>query len=85
MSSSNTGIATLAVVEIFFTLADDVFIGPTISTKSIAVEAFCLMLVVLTVEGLRVQRDDRDLALAVGAIAVGREGEDIDLVFGLRR
>ena len=84
MLSSNPGIATLTVVEIFFTLADDVFIGPTISTKSIVVEAFCSMLVVLTVEGLGVQRDDRDLALAVRTVAVGQEGEDSDLIFGLR-
>ena len=81
----NPGVATLAVVEIFFALADDLLVGPTIGAKSVAVEAFCPLLVVLAVEGLGVQRDDQDLVLAVGAIVVGREGEDIDLVFGLRR
>ena len=42
------------------------------------------MLVVLAVEGLGVQRYNRDLAPAVGAVAVGREGEYSDLIFGLK-
>ena len=58
MSSSNPGIATLTVVEIFFTLADDLLIGPTIGVKGIAVKAICPLLVILAIEGLRVQRDD---------------------------
>ena len=82
--SSNPGVATLVVLEIFFTLADDLLIGPTIGTKGIAVKAICPLLVILAVEGLRVQRDNQDLAPAVEAVAVGREGEDNDLIFGLR-
>jgi len=54
----NPGVATLAVVEIFFALADDLLVGPTIGTKSVAVKAFCPLLVVLAIEGLRIQRDD---------------------------
>ena len=43
-----------------------------------------LVLLVLTVEGFGVERDDRNLVLTVGAVAVGREGVDGDLVFGVR-
>ena len=75
----------LSVLEIFFAPTDDIFIGPTIGTKSVAMEAFCPMLVVLAVEGLGVQRDDRDLASAVGVTAVGWEGEDSGLIPDLRR
>ena len=82
--SCNPGVATLAVVEIFFALADDLLVGPTISVKSIAVKAFCPLLVVLAIEGLGVQQDDRDLAPAVGVVAVVQEGEDSDIIFGLR-
>ena len=82
--SPNPGVAALGVLEIFFTLADDLLVGPTIGAKRIAVKMFFPLLVVLTIEGLAVQRDDRDLALAVGTIAVGREGEDCDMIFGLR-
>ena len=81
----NPGVATLAVVEIFFTLADDLLISPTVGAKRDAVKTFCPLLVVLVVEGLRVQRDDRDLVPAIGAVAVGRKGEDSNLIFGLRR
>jgi len=82
--SCNPGDATLAVVEIFFALADDLLVGPTISAKSVAVKAFCPLLVILTIEGLGVQLDDRDLASAVGVVAVGRGGEDGVLIFSLR-
>jgi hypothetical protein len=82
--SCNPGVATLAIVEIFFALADDLLVGLAIGAKSITVKAFCLLLVVLTVEGLEVQRDDRDLASAVGVVAVGREGENNNLILGLR-
>jgi hypothetical protein len=44
-----------------------------------------LLLIVLACEGLRVQRDDRDLAPAVGVAAVGREGEDSELISSLRK
>ena len=80
----NPGVATLAVVEIFFALANDLLVGPTIGTKSVAVKAFCPLLVVLAIEGLEVQRDDQDLAPAVGVVAVVQEGEDSDIIFGLR-
>jgi hypothetical protein len=83
--SPNLRVATLAVVEIFFTLADDLLISPTVGAKRDAVKMFCPLLVVLAVEGLRVQRDDRDLVPAIGAVAVGRKGEDSNLIFGLRR
>ena len=53
--SSNPGVVTLVVLEIFFTLADDILVGSMIGAKSVAVEAFCLLLVVLAVEGLGVQ------------------------------
>ena len=56
--SCNPGVATLAVVEIFFALADDLLVGPTIGAKSVAMEAFCAMLVILAVKGLVVERDD---------------------------
>jgi hypothetical protein len=65
----------LIVLEIFFALADDLLVGPTIGTESVAVEAICTLLIILAIEGLGIQRDDRDLAPTVGAIAVGREGE----------
>ena len=80
----NPRVAALGVLEVFFTLADDLLIGPMIGAKSIAVKAIRPLLVFLAVEGLGVQRDDRDLAPAVGAVAVGREGEDSNLIFGLR-
>ena len=82
--SPNPGVAGLSVFEIFFALLDDLLIGPSISAKSVAVKAFCPPLVILTIEGLGVQLDDRDLAPTVGAIAVGWEGEDSNLIFGLR-
>ena len=63
---------------------DDLLVGPTISTKAVAVKTLRPLLVVLAGEGLGVQRDDRDLAPAVRAAAVGREGEDSDLIFSLR-
>ena len=64
---------------------DDFLIGPAIGAKGIAVKTPCLLLVVLAAKGLGVQRDDRDLTPAVGVVAVGREGEDSDLIFSLRR
>ena len=80
----NSGVAALGVFEIFFTLADDFLVGPAIGAKGIVVKTLCPLLVVLAAEGLGVQRDDRDLALAVRVVAVGREGEDCDMIFGLR-
>ena len=74
----------LIVLEIFFALADDFLVGLTIGTESVAVEVICTLLIILAVEGLGTHRDDRDLAPTVGSIAVGREGEDGDLIFGLR-
>ena len=56
--SCNPGVATLAVVEIFFALADDLLVGPTIGAKGVAMKAICPLLVILAAEGLRVQRDD---------------------------
>ena len=58
MPPSNVGVATPGILEIFFTLLDDVLIGPAIGTKSIAVKALFPLLVVFTGEGLGVQRDD---------------------------
>ena len=43
------------------------------------------LLVVLAGDGLRVQRDDQDLAPEIRVAVVGREGEDIDLISSLRR
>ena len=82
--SCNPGVATLAVVEIFFALADDFLVCPAIGAEGIAVKMLCLLFVILA-EGLEVQQDDRDLASTVGVVAVGREGEDSDLIFSLRR
>jgi hypothetical protein len=80
----NPVVAMLVVLEVFFPLADDLFIGPAIGTESVAVKAILPMLLVLAVEGLGVEQDDRDLAPTVGAVAVGQEGVDGGLVFGLR-
>ena len=80
----NPGVATPVVLEIFFALADDLLVGPTIGAKGVAVKTLRLLLVILAGDGLKVQRDDRNLTSAVGAVAVGREGEDINLIFGLR-
>ena len=52
--SCNPGDVTLAVVEIFFTLVDDLLIGPTIGAKSIALKPFCPLFVILAIEGLGV-------------------------------
>ena len=46
------------VLEIFFTLLDDVLIGPAIGVKSVAVKALFPLLAVFAGEGLGVQRDD---------------------------
>ena len=46
----------LVVLKIFFALVDDLLVGPTIGAKSIAVKALCPLLIVLTVEGLGIQR-----------------------------
>ena len=58
MPSSNPGVATLVVLEVFFALADDLFVGPAIGTESVVVKVICPVLIVLAVEGLRVERDD---------------------------
>jgi len=52
--SSNPGVATLVVLEIFFALADDFLVGLTIGTESVAVEVICTLLIILAVEGLRI-------------------------------
>ena len=82
---SNTGVAALGVLEIFFGLQDDVLVGPTIGAKGVTVKTLRLLLVILAGDGLKVQRDDRNLKPAIGVAAVGREGEDSDLIFSLRR
>ena len=82
---SNTGVAALSVLEIFFGLQDDILVGPTIGVKDVALKMLHPLLVVLASNGLRVQRDDRDLTPAVRVAAVGREGEDRDLISSLRR
>ena len=82
---SNPGVAALGILEIFFSLHDDIFIGPMIGPKGITVKALRPLLVVLAGDGLRVQRGDRNLMPAVGVAAVGREGEDSDLISSLRR
>ena len=81
---SNSGVAALGIFEIMLGSLDDLLVGPTIGAKGIAVKTLRPLLVVLAGEGLGVQRDDRDLAPAVRAAAVGREGEDSDMVFNLR-
>jgi len=61
-------------------LQDDVLIGTTIGAKGVAVKTLHPLLVVLAGDGLRVQRDDQDLTPAIRVAAVGREGEDSDLI-----
>ena len=99
MPPSNPRVAALGILEIFFSLHDDVFIGPKIGPKGITVKpigpkigpkgitvkALRPLLVVLAGDGLRVQRDDRNLTSAVRVAAVWREGEDSCLISGLRR
>ena len=82
--SSNPGVAALGILEIFFGLQDDVLVGPTIGAKGVAVKSLRPLLVIFAGDRLKVQRDDRNLKPAVGVAAVGREGEDNDLVLGLR-
>ena len=84
MPQSNPGVATLSVFVIFLGLLDDCLIGSTISAETVALKTHRPLLIVFTGEGLGVQRDDQDLAPAVRAVAVGQEGEDSDLIFGLR-
>jgi len=83
--SSNPGVATLSIFEIFLGLLDECLVGPTIGAETVAVKTFRPLLIVFADEGLGVQRDDRDLALAVGIAAVGWEGEDSGLIPDLRR
>ena len=45
----NPVVATLVVLEVFFTPADGLFVGPSIGAESVAVEAICTFLIVLTV------------------------------------
>ena len=54
----NMGVATLVVLEVLFALANDLFVGPVIGAKGVAVKAICPLLVILADEGLGVQRDD---------------------------
>ena len=49
----NPGVATPVVLEIFFALADDLLVGPTIGAESVAVKAILPMLIFLAVEGRR--------------------------------
>ena len=51
---SNPGVVALGILEIFFSLHDDILICPMIGTKGIAVMALRPLLVVLTGDGLRV-------------------------------
>jgi len=81
---SNPGVAALGVLEIFFTLADDFLIGPTIRAKAIAVKTLRPLLVILAGEGNGVHRDDRNLMMAVRVVAVGRESEGSNLILDLR-
>ena len=75
----------LGVFEIFLGLKDDLLVGPTVGAEAVAVKTFCPLLVVLASEGFEVYRDDRDLAPAVGVVAVGWEGEDGRLIPNLSR
>ena len=84
MCSCNPGVAMFVSFEFFFTPEDGLIIGPAFGAESVAVEAIYSMLIILAVKGLRVERNDGYLAPTVGAVAVGREGEDSNLVFGLR-
>ena len=72
----NPGVATLSVFEIFLSLQDDCLVGPTIGAEAVAVKMLRPLLIVLTSEGVGVQQDDRDLALAVGIIAVDEDASD---------
>ena len=85
MPPSNPGVATLSVFVIFLGLLDDCLVGSTISAETVALKTLRPLLIVFTGEGLGVQRDDRDLASAVGVTAVGWEGEDSGLIPDLRR
>ena len=82
---SNPRVAALGVLEIFFGLQDDVLVGPTIGAKGVAVKTLRPLLVVLAGDGLRVQRDDQDLAPEIRVAVVGREGEDSNLISSVRR
>ena len=77
---SNPEAAALSVFKIFLSLQDDSLIGPTISAEVVAVKTLSPLLIVLASNGLGIQRNDRDLVSAIGVAAVGREGEDSDLI-----
>ena len=70
---------------IFLGLLDDCLVGSTISAETVALKTLRPLLIVFTGEGLGVQRDDRDLAPAIGVAAVGWEVEDGRLVPNLSR
>ena len=82
--SCNPGVVTFVGFEVIFAPEDGLIIGPAFGTESVAAEAIYSMLIILAVKGLGVERNDGYLAPTVGAVAVGREGEDSNLVFGLR-
>ena len=71
--------------EVFFAPEDGLVIGSAFGAESVAAEAIYAMLIILAVKGLIVERNDGYLAPTVGAVAVGREGEDDDLVSSLGR
>ena len=54
----NLGVATLVILEFFFALEDGLVVGPALAAESVAAKAIFPMLIVLAVEGLRVERDD---------------------------
>ena len=56
--SCNLGVVTFIILEVFFALEDGLVIGPALGVESVAVEAIYPMLIVLAIEGLRVERDD---------------------------
>ena len=71
--------------EVFFAPEDGLIIGSAFGAESVAAEAIYAMLIVLAAKGLGVERDNGDLMPTVGAVAVGQEGEDDDLVSSLGR
>ena len=70
-------------VEVIFGSEDGLIIGPAFGAENVAAKAIYSMLIVLAVEGLAVERDDGDLSPTARAVAVGREGEDGNLIFSL--
>jgi hypothetical protein len=59
-------------IEVVFVLENSLVVCPTVSAKGVAVEALSSVLLVLTVEGFGVVRNDEDPAPALEVAAVGR-------------